>query len=145
MAKNKSDKYQYRIVEISVDPFVMNDFEHCSGLGSFINMYSYSDEFVELQEELKEELKRLIFTKLTEHQKEIVELYYMKGMKQEEIAKKLGKHQTTIHKSLNGNIDYANGKKRYGGALKKLRKLCDNDPEIQDILGKMEQLREREE
>jgi len=59
-----------------------------------------------------------------------------------EVADSLGLCQTTIHKILKGNIDYSNGGKRYGGALKKLRKLCSSDPDILEITTRMSQLRE---
>jgi hypothetical protein len=44
-----------------------------------------------------------------------------------------------------GNIDYANGKKRYGGAIKKLKKMCLKDGKIIYILNEMEILRAKDE
>jgi hypothetical protein len=40
-----------------------------------------------------------------------------------------------------GNIDYSNGAKRYGGAIKKIRKLSDEDVEIQQILARIEEIK----
>lgn len=44
---------------------------------------------------------------------------------------------SSITKSLNGNCDYRSGRKIYGGAKKKLKKISDADPEIQEILKRM--------
>jgi predicted transcriptional regulator len=66
----------------------------------------------------------------------------MQGKTQNEISNELGKHQTTIHKILQGNIDYNNQKKRYGGALKKIRKLCQKNEKVQSILVKMREKHE---
>ena len=35
---------------------------------------------------------------------------------------------------MHGNIDYRNQKKRYGGIVKKLQKLCKNNDKVKDIL-----------
>ena len=57
------------------------------------------------------ELKRLYaaMSKLTERQMEIIQLYYYKGMNQEEVAEELGISQRAVSYSLEG-------------ALKKIRK-----------------------
>jgi predicted transcriptional regulator len=59
-----------------------------------------------------------------------------------EIAKMLNVNQSSITKSLNGNVDYKNGKKIYGGARKKIKKIVENDEKIKEILSKMHELRE---
>jgi len=99
------------------------------------------DELVGLTEELTVQLKSLIDTRLTDRQTEVVKKIFFEQKTQMEVADSLGLCQTTIHKILKGNIDYANGKKRYGGAIKKLKKLCANDEEIQNILKKMQDIR----
>lgn len=138
--RNKSDSYQYKIVEISVDPNVMNEFALIESLGSQLNLSKYSERFDELREKLLEKVTQLIETKLTQRQSEVI-LLRLQGKTQIQIADELGIHQTTVHKLLSGNIDYANGKKRYGGAIKKLQKLCNKDKEIQEILDEMEELK----
>lgn len=138
--KNKSDSYQYKIVEIAVDPTVLNDFPFVESLGSQLNLAKYSEEFYDLRQRLMKEVLRIINSSLTKRQCEVVTLR-LQGKTQIQIASQLGIHQTTVHKLLMGNIDYANGKKRYGGAIKKLKKICAKDEKVLDILEEMEELR----
>jgi DNA-binding CsgD family transcriptional regulator len=142
--KNKSDAYQYKIIEISVDPLILNDFANNEGLGNKINHLRYSEEFCELRQKLIEELHRIIDKDLTKRQAEVLGLR-LKNLTQTEIAESLGIHQTTVHKLLNGNIDYVNGKKRYGGAMKKLKKICMTNELIISILERMDELRRLDE
>lgn len=141
--KNKSDSYQHKIVEITVDPVILNDFPIYNGLGAQLNLAMYSEEFYELRQKLMDEVLRIIKTNLTKRQAEVV-LLRLEGKTQIQIAEELNIHQTTVHKLLMGNIDYANNKKRYGGAIKKLKKICAKDEKILDILYQMEELRNRE-
>jgi DNA-binding CsgD family transcriptional regulator len=141
--KNKSDSYQHKIVEITVDPAILNDFPINNGLGAQLNLSKYSDEFYDLKEQLMQEILRIVNDGLTERQMEVVTLR-LKGKTQIQIADQLGIHQTTVHKLLMGNIDYANGKKRYGGAIKKIKKICARDTKILDILRKIEDLKTKE-
>lgn len=138
--KNKSDSYQHKIVEISVDPSILGDFPFDDGLGTILNLSKHSEEFYAMKQELLKEVLRIVRTELTIRQAEVVTLR-LQGLTQIQIADKLGVHQTTIHKLLMGNIDYANGRKRYGGAIKKLRKICAKDLKVLEILSKMEELR----
>jgi DNA-binding CsgD family transcriptional regulator len=138
--RNKSDSYQYKIVEISVDPVIMNEFPLVESLGSQLHLAKHSEKFDELRDQLMQEVVRLINTKLTPRQSEVVTLR-LQGKTQIQIADELGIHQTTVHKLLMGNIDYANGRKRYGGAIKKLKKLCAKDEVVQDILSELDNLR----
>ena len=63
------------------------------------------------------------------------------GKTQNEIADHLGITQSAVHKAMHGNIDYKNNKKRYGGIVKKLKKICSSNSNIQDILKKIEEIR----
>ncbi len=141
--KNKSDSYQYKIVEITVDPVILNDFAVNNGLGAQLNIAKYSEEFYELKEKLMTEIYKIIESNLTDRQAEVIGLR-LKGNTQIQIAEELGIHQTTVHKLLSGNIDYANGKKRYGGAIKKLKKHCAKNPIVLEILQKMDDLKKSE-
>jgi predicted transcriptional regulator len=139
--KNKSDSYQWKIVEIPVDPITINEFEDNRGLGGQLELASYPEEFCDLKKQLFEEVTRIIKTNLTKRQAEVV-ILRLQGKTQIEIAKELGIHQTTVHKLLMGNIDYANGGKRYGGAIKKLKRICFKDGVIIEILQEIEKIKE---
>lgn len=124
-------------VEISIDPHLLNNFANEEGMGAFLLSHACSEEFQKLKIDLLQEVMGIIDNCLTDKQKEVMKMTYLEGKTQNEISNELGKHQTTIHKILQGNIDYNNHKKRYGGALKKIRKLCLSNEKIQSILLKM--------
>lgn len=124
-------------VEISIDPSLLNNFANEDGMTAFLLTHSCSEEFKQLKADLLREVMYIIENCLTDKQCEVMKMTYLEGKTQNEISSELGKHQTTIHKILQGNIDYNNQKKRYGGALKKIRKLCANSDKVQKILAKM--------
>lgn len=127
-------------VEISIDPMLLNNYSTEEGIGAYFNNYSTSEEFQQLRARLIKEVMAIIEEFLTKKQKEAVYMTYLEGKTQNEIAIELGKSQTAIHKAISGNIDYGNNGKRYGGALKKIRKLCSKSEEIQRILISMRNL-----
>jgi predicted transcriptional regulator len=141
--KNKSDSYQHKIVEISVDPSILSEFPLAESLGSQLNLSKHSERFDELRDSLLNRVLFVINCGLTGRQAQVITLR-LEGKTQIQIAEELGIHQTTVHKTLMGNIDYANNKKCYGGAIKKLRKLCNKDVEIQVILEEMESIRAKD-
>jgi DNA-binding CsgD family transcriptional regulator len=141
--RNKSDSYQHKIIEISVDPSILNDFAMSEGLGFVLNTTKFSEEFFDLRQQLIQEVLRVVGSCLTKRQAEVVGLRLI-DLTQIQIAEQLGIHQTTVHKLLMGNIDYANGKKRYGGAIKKLKKVCSKDSKVIFLLEEMEKLRTKE-
>ncbi len=124
-------------VEISIDPNLLNNFANEDSMESFLSSSACSEEFQQLKNALLTEVMDIINNCLTDKQREVMKMTYLEGKTQNEISMELGKHQTTIHKILQGNIDYNNQKKRYGGALKKIRKLCATNENIQNILKKM--------
>jgi len=136
-----SDPTLYNYIEISIDPHLLNNFSNEEGMAAFLSAASSSEEFTVLKNELLNEVLHIIDTCLTEKQREVIKMTYFEGKTQNEISNELGKHQTTIHKILQGNIDYNNQKKRYGGAIKKIKKLCSNNNKIQEILT---QIREKQ-
>lgn len=82
-----------------------------------------------LRDEMLELLRQLVATALTPRQREIVELSFVDGLSQSQIAARLGISQQVVSKSLFGVV--RNGR-RVGGALRRLRELCDEngiDPE----------------
>lgn len=134
----KSDDIQHRYREILVDPELMGNL-HFTTMSSI--HHEKNDELVDLREQLIVAINYLIDNRLTSRQSEVVKKIFYEQKTQMEVADSLGLCQTTIHKILKGNLDYSNGGKRYGGALKKLKKLCDTNPEIKQITDRMAELR----
>jgi predicted XRE-type DNA-binding protein len=132
--KNKSNSYQYKIVEVSFDYGKLSNFSSDRGISSILQENSYSETVMDLKEKLLEELYEVIHgNHLTDHQKNILFMRLM-GKTQNEIADHLGITQSAVHKAMHGNIDYKNQKKRYGGIVKKLKKICLCEPKIKTIL-----------
>jgi DNA-binding CsgD family transcriptional regulator len=138
--KNRSDKYQYILLETVCSNDMMEAFCNEDSISARLNPFEYNENLIELEEQLKKEFWRVVDTLLTPRQKEVIHLY-ADGYTQMEIAKMLNVNQSSITKSLNGNVDYKNGKKIYGGARKKIRKIIELDDKIIDILQKMEEVR----
>ena len=81
------------------------------------------------RDEVFELLRELVATRLTSRQREIVELTFVEGLSQGEIAARLGISQQVVSKHLFGVVRDG---KRIGGALRRLRQLCEEhgiDPE----------------
>lgn len=140
-AKSKPSTYS-NFIEISIDPTLFNNFSNDQGFSSALGSLATSEEFQTLRNELVRELLIIIETQLTDTQREIVKMTYIEGKTQMEISSILGTHQTAIHKGLCGNLDYSSNRKRYGGALKKIRKLCAKNPKIQEILNRIREKNE---
>lgn len=139
--KNRSDHYQYILLETVCSNDMMEAFSNNDSISARLNPFQYNEDLLDLEDQLKKEFWRVINTLLTPRQKEVIKLY-SDGYTQMEIAKMLNVNQSSITKSLNGNVDYKNGKRIYGGAKKKIKKIIDNDEKIKDILKKMAELRE---
>lgn len=136
---NKSKLYQYKIVEISFDQQKLNNFPSERGIGHILSENDLGEAIDDLKNTLLEELYDLINSNfLTDHQKKIL-LMRLMGKTQNEIADHLGITQSAVHKAMHGNIDYKNQRKRYGGIIKKLRKVCKGNKKINDILSKIEE------
>lgn len=134
MSINKSKFYQHKIVEISFDQSKLSNFPIERGIGYILTENEINDKILDLRENLIEELYDVVHGDfLTDHQKKILFMRLM-GKTQNEIADHLGITQSAVHKAMYGNIDYKNNKKRYGGIIKKLRKICKTNPGIQNIL-----------
>ena len=67
------------------------------------------------------EIREIIDEVLTERQREIVLLYYVEGLNQRQIAKRLDIAQQSVSEHLFGK---ARDGRTVGGALRKLRKVC---------------------
>jgi predicted transcriptional regulator len=138
---NRSDSYQYLLIETACSNEMMESFSNDESISSRLNPFQYNEDLIELDDQLKEEFWRVVDTMLTERQREVLHLC-AEGYTQMEIAKKLKVNQSSITKSLNGNVDYKNGKVVYGGAKKKIRKIIEIDETIREILAKIAETQE---
>lgn len=136
----KSDVVQAKFRELIVDPTVMSTFHITTGSFEPFD-YDKHDELLGLVETLNDMIKDIIETKLTDRQRVITRKIFFEKKTQMEVADSLGLCQTTIHKVLHGNINYFHGGKRYGGAMKKIKKLCETDPTIKIVLDRISELR----
>jgi DNA-binding CsgD family transcriptional regulator len=140
--QNRSDRYQWVLLETVCSNDMMEAFCNEDSICHRLNPFEYSESLIDLEDQLKKEFWRVVDTLLTPRQREVIRLY-ADGYTQMEIAKMLNVNQSSITKSLNGNVDYKNGKKIYGGARKKIKKIIENDDKIKDILAQMVELREQ--
>ena len=136
--KNRSDRYQPLFAEMSFSPEMMAEFAEREGM-THRNDPELKERYLEAKDKLRKAFWRLVDEQLTERQREVMKLY-CEGYTQIEIAKKLNVNQSSITKSINGNCDYRNGKRIYGGAKKKLRRLAEKDEEIQEILKELAEI-----
>ena len=136
---NRSNAYQHLFAEIVSPPEKLVEFSDAQDMAGLLNYSEYKEERLDLQEKLKAAYWRLIDSKLTPRQRQVLHLT-ADGKTQTDIAKTLGVNQSSITKSINGNCDYKNGRKIYGGAKKKLQTLAKKDREIQSILRQMAEL-----
>src|SRR5271166_2112407 len=139
--QNRSDRYQYILLETVCSNDMMEAFCNEDSIYNRLNPFEYNEDLMNLEDQLKKEFWRVVDTLLTPRQREVIRLY-ADGYTQMEIAKMLNVNQSSITKSLNGNVDYKNGKKIYGGARKKIRKIIENDDKIKDILSQIQSVRD---
>ena len=145
VAKRKSKSYQYKIVEISFESLKLNNFSTDRGMGQVLMDNSCDERITDLKEELLDEIYDIVNgAYLTEHQKKILFMRLM-GKTQNDIAEHLGITQSAVHKAMHGNIDYKNQKKRYGGIIKKLQKICKNHDRVNEILAEIAKINKGEE
>jgi DNA-binding CsgD family transcriptional regulator len=138
---NRSDKYQFLLLETACSNDMMEAFCNEDSISARLNPYQYDEILIDLEDQLKKEFWRVVDTLLTSRQREVIRLY-ADGYTQMEIAKMLNVNQSSITKSLNGNVDYKNGKKVYGGAKKKINKIIQSDEKIMEILRKISEARD---
>lgn len=142
MAK-KSKYYQYKIVEIGFEQAKLDNFPLERGIGYMLEDSSLDEGIIDMRNKLLDEIYEIVYGDyLTEHQKTIL-MMRLVGKTQNEIADHLGITQSAVHKAMHGNIDYKNNKKRYGGIVKKLRKICNNNEKIMNILKNIESIKKQ--
>lgn len=139
--KTRSESYQWAVVETVFPSEMLESFSNEDSVYKRLNPFAYNDEIAELEDQLKKEFWRIVETLLTDRQKKVIKLY-ADGYTQMEIAKILNVNQSSITKSLNGNVDYKNGKRQYGGSRRKLKKIIESDERVKVILKKISDLRD---
>ena len=132
--------YLFFMVESLCSNEMMEAFSNEDSISNRLNPYHYDERIIDLEEQLKEEFWRIV-ENLTPRQKEVIKLS-ADGYTQMEIAKMLNVNQSSVTKSIHGNVDYKKGKKIYGGSKKKLSKIIESDTKIKAILDEMASLRE---
>lgn len=139
--KNRSDKYQWILVESPCSPEMLTEFSDAQGMTGMLNLLAHNnEELMDLQDQLLAAFWRIVDTQLTPRQRQVLRLY-AQGLTQIEIAKTLNVNQSSITKSINGNCDYRNGRKVYGGAKKKLLRIASKDPAIQSIFKRIAEIK----
>ncbi len=94
--------------------------------------YAFQDFFAAVRPAVRE----MIDGQLTRRQREVVQLYYLYGKTQEDIATILELTQSTVSRHLFGTVRKG---KRVGGAIPKLKKYIDKTetPDIDSALGSL--------
>jgi predicted transcriptional regulator len=142
----RSAAYQHLLIETPQSQDMIVECSDSQFYSQSVNANLHAEEIHDLKDQLKEERWRLIMSQLTDRQKDVIKLW-SKGKTQIQIAKILNVNQSSVTKSINGNVDYSSVKKDgkkskrvYGGAKKKLRRLQATDEAIQNILEQLSEL-----
>lgn len=137
----RSQAYQHLLVETVFSHEMLSSFSNEDSISARLNPWEYSEELLELEDQLKKEFYRII-KMLTKRQQDVIRLC-AEGKTQCEVAKELGVNQSSVAKNLLGNISYqSNGtKKFFGGSKKRLNKIIETDEKIIEILRKMSEIR----
>jgi len=139
--KNRSDAYQNLYLETACSNDMMESFSNQDSISHRLDPFAYDETLLELEDQLKKEFWRIVETELTPRQKTVIK-YWAEGKTQMDIAKILNVNQSSITKNLHGNTDYKNGKRVYGGSIKKIKKILETDEVVLDLLEKIKEARE---
>ncbi len=142
--KNRSEKYQHILLETAYSHEMLDHFSDDESIYAKLNPFDhgYDERILDLKQELLARVWKLIEEHLTPRQRKVLKLYVKEDMTQMEVAKELNVNQSSVTKSLNGNVDYRKGKKSYGGSKKKITMVAENDPKIKKILSEISRLEE---
>jgi DNA-binding CsgD family transcriptional regulator len=132
VTRGKFAALQHTYKEFPQDPLMMQVIresgQHAAAVG-------YSDELIELRERLQLRVVSNLQTILTERQHTALTLYTSGLYTQTEIAEQMGICQSSVHKTIFGNIVYkVKPIVRHGGAISRLRKWAETDAECIEIL-----------
>jgi len=118
MNRGKSKRYQYKFREVGVDS--LDSFRQEDGL---YNQELISESSVRYKEEIFRAVLQIADEQLTERQKQILYLRFVRGMTQVQIGKQLKISQSCVSLQINGIPNYVYNKK-HGGILPKLKRIC---------------------
>lgn len=138
---NRSDSYQHILLEVSVSDDFMSSFSNANSISHHLDPFQYNEEEFLIRDQLKVEFWKLAKEVCTERQYLVLKLA-SDGYTQQDIAKMFNVNQSSITKCLNGNVDYNNGSKVYGGVRKKLRRHIDASPVFQKLFNRLLELNE---
>ena len=114
----KSKRYQYKFREIgvdSLDTFKQED--------SLYNHDVSSETSVKYKEEIFKAVLQIADEQLTERQKQILYMRFVRGLTQVQIGMHLNISQSCVSLQINGIPNYVYHKK-HGGILPKLKRIC---------------------
>jgi len=93
--QNRSDKYQYVLLETVCSNDMMEAFCNEDSIYNRLNPNHYDEDLMNLEDKLKVEFWRVVDTLLTTRQREVIRLY-ADGYTQMEIAKMLHVNQSLL-------------------------------------------------
>ena len=118
MNNGKSKRYQYKFREIgvdSLDTFSQDDSLHSGD--------PVSESSVKCKEDIFRAVLQIADEQLTERQKQILYLRFVRGLTQVQIGAQLNISQSCVSLQINGIPNYVYNKK-HGGILPKLKRIC---------------------
>ena len=124
MTDSKSKRYQYKFREVgvdSLDTFKQEDSLH--------NQEISSEKSVKCKAEIFQAVLAIADEQLTERQKQILYLRFVRGMTQVQIGVQLNISQGCVSLQINGIPNYIYHKK-HGGILPKLKRICVEEASI---------------
>lgn len=139
---NRSDKYQYKYAEIQVSDEFMNLYTNEEN--AHLDNVRHSEEYIELNNAATALIIDIMTNdkQFTKNQRTVSKMK-ASGMTQAEIATELGCNQSSVVKTLLGNVDYSDGKRvMYGGVAKKLKRVLKESEKFRTIIKKLYEMEE---
>lgn len=138
----RSAAYQFRFYERSYDPTGDNWLVSLPGPDAFDHQQRLlMEQHSDLLELLYQRVESFLLPRLTDTQIEVL-ADWAHGVAQTDTGARLGVNQSSVVKSRAGNTTYVAGQKgkHYGGFLRRLRTLANEDAECQRLLGEIQAL-----
>jgi DNA-binding CsgD family transcriptional regulator len=114
----KSKRYQYKFREVGVD--TLDTFKQEDAL---YNRDTINENSLQCKEDIFRAVLQIADEQLTERQKQILYLRFVRGMTQVQIGSQLKISQSCVSLQINGIPNYVYNKK-HGGILPKLKRIC---------------------